>query len=326
MSGTSPLDVVLGTGALGRAVAGELLRRGRRVRLVNRSGRLPEPPPGAQTRAADLTDPAQTQATCSGADTVYLCANVPYTDWPAKWPPLAAGILEGVARAGAKLVYGDNLYSYGPVPGPLHEDLPNAATGVKGRVRMGIATRFLEAHRAGRVRVAIGRASDFYGPWATDSSLLGSRVIPAALAGKPGQVIGDVDQPHTFTFIRDYARGLATLGAREEALGGVWHVPSAETTTQRALLAMVWHEAGGGAARFSAAPGWLVRALGLFSPIMRELAEMLYEWEQPYVVDHSKFERAFGAETTPHREAIRETVAWFRERAVAPRELPAAPR
>lgn len=312
MSGAGPLDVVLGTGALGRAVAAELVARGRRVRLVNRSGRLDGAPEGAEVRAADLTDPGAARSACAGADTAYLCANVPYTDWPVKWPPLAAGILEGGAQAGVKLVYGDNLYAYGPVDGPLYEDRPAAAIGVKGRVRAGIAARFLDAHRAGRLRVTIGRASDFYGPWATDSSLLGARVIPAALAGGTGQVIGDVDQPHTFTFIRDYARGLATLGASDEALGQTWHVPSAPTTTQRELLGLVWEAAGAGAPRFRAAPGGLVRALGLFSPIMRELAEMLYEWERPYVVDHSKFERAFGAPTTPHREAIRETVAWFR--------------
>ncbi len=314
------LDVVLGTGALGRAVADELLARGRRVRLVNRSGRLAEPPAGAELRAANLADAAAAAAVCAGADTTYLCANVPYTDWPAQWPPLAAGILEGAARAGTRLVYGDNLYSYGPVDGPLREDLPPAATGRKGRIRAGIAADFLAAHRAGRVRVAIGRASDFYGPWATDASLLGSRVIPAALAGRSALVIGNVDVPHTFTFIRDYARGLATLAARDEALGRVWHVPSAATTTQRELLRLVWNEAGAGRPRFRAARGWLVRSLGLASPMLRELAEMLYEWERPYVVDHSRFERAFGAATTPHQDAIRETVAWFRGR--EPRRQP----
>jgi len=312
---TPDLDVVLGTGALGRAVADELLALGRRVRLVNRSGRLEQPPAGAALHAADLTDAGAAAAACAGGATAYLCANVPYTDWPARWPALAAGTLEGASRAGARLVYGDNLYAYGPVDGPLREDLPYAATGAKGRVRAAIATRFLEAHRAGRVRVTIGRASDFYGPWATDSSLLGSRVIPAALAGKTAQVIGDVDQPHTFTFIRDYARGLVALGTRDEALGQAWHVPSAGTVTQRALLALVWQEAGTGAPRFSAAPGWMVRGLGLFVPLMRELGEMMYEWERPYVVDHSKFEKAFGAAPTPHRDAIRETVAWFRGRA-----------
>jgi nucleoside-diphosphate-sugar epimerase len=306
------LDVVLGTGALGRAVAEESARQGHRVRLVNRRGRMAEPPADAGLHAADLTDARAAQAACAGAATVYLCANVPYTDWPARWPPLAAGVLEGVARAGARLVYGDNLYAYGPAAGPLHEDLPYAATGAKGRVRAEIADRLLAAHRAGRVRVTIGRASDFYGPWATDSSLLGSRVVPAALTGGTGQVIGNVDLPHTFTYIRDYARALVTLGLRDEALGRAWHVPSAETMTQRALLRLVWEEAGAGAPRFRSARGWLVSALGLVSPLMRELAEMMYEWERPFVVDHARFAQAFGADPTPHREALRETVAWFR--------------
>jgi nucleoside-diphosphate-sugar epimerase len=307
------LHVVLGSGPLGRAVAEECRARGLRVRLVNRRGRMAGPPAGAEVRGADLTDHALGRAACEGAAAVYLCANVPYTDWVAGWPPLAEGALAAATAVGARLVYGDNLYMYGPHDGPLREDLPYAATGRKGRVRAAIATRFLEAHRAGTVKVAIGRASDFYGPWAADGSLLGMRVIPAALAGSAGQVLGDVDQPHTFTFIRDYARGLVTLGTRDEALGRVWHVPSAPTTTQRALLQMVWEECGQqGPARFKAAPGWLVGAMGLFVPIMRELAEMMYEWEKPYVVDHSAYAAVFGDTTTPHREAIIETVAWFR--------------
>jgi nucleoside-diphosphate-sugar epimerase len=312
------MDVVLGAGALGRAVADELLTAGRRVRLVNRGGRVPAAPAGVTTHAADLTDPAAAAAACAGATTAYVCANVPYTEWPRLWPPLAAGILEGASRAGARLVYGDNLYGYGHVAGPLREDAPVAATGRKGRIRAAIAASYLEAHRAGRVRVAIGRASDFYGPWAEGSSLLGSRVIPAALAGRAGSVIGDIDQPHTYTFIRDYARGLVTLGTREEALGQAWHVPSAPTVTTRELLRIVWRECGqAGEPRVRALRGWAVRLLGLASPIMRELAEMMYEWEHPWVVDHAAFERAFGASPTPHDQALRETVAWFRARAGA---------
>ncbi len=314
---TSPPDlhVVLGTGPLGRAVAEEALRHGLRVRLVSRSGRMAAPPAGADVRAADLTDAAAGGAACAGAAVVYLCANVPYTDWIERWPPLAEGVLAAATAAGARLVYGDNLYMYGPVAGPLREDLPYAATARKGRVRAAIAARLLEAHRAGTVRVALGRASDFYGPWATEGSALGVRVIPQALAGQAGQVLGDVDQPHTFTFIRDYARGLITLGLRDEALGRAWHVPSAATTTQRALLQLVWEECGQtGPARFRAAPGWMVGAMGWFMPLMRELAEMMYEWERPYVVDHSAYAKVFGDATTPHREALAETVAWFRSR------------
>jgi len=314
VSSAEPLDVVLGTGALGRAVASHLLRDGRRVRLVNRSGHLAEPPPGAALHAADLTDPAAARQACAGASTIYLCANVPYTDWPRRWPPLAAGILEGAIASGAKLVYGDNLYAYGPVNGPIREDCPAAATGRKGRVRAAIATLFLQAHRDGKARVAIGRASDFFGPWAAETSAIGSRVVPAALAGKRGMVLGDIDQRHTYTYIDDYARGLITLGTRDAALGQSWHVPSAPTTTTRAMLDMVWAEAGTGKPRVTTMRHGMVKLVGLFSPIVRELDEMMYEWDRPYVVDHAKFERAFGAPVTPHAEAIRDTVAWFRSR------------
>lgn len=306
------LDVVLGTGALGRAVASRLLGAERRVRLVNRSGRMEQAPQGAELQAADLTDHDSARRVCAGAETVYLCANVPYTHWPQRWPPLAAGILAGAIASGAKLVYGDNLYAYGPVNGPIREDCPEMATGKKGKVRAELTQLFLAAHRAGQVRVAVGRASDFFGPWAAETSAIGSRVVPAALTGKRGMVLGDIDQPHTYTYIDDYARGLITLGTRDEALGQVWHVPSAPTTTSRALLERVWAEAETGKPRVMTMRRGMVRLVGLFNPLVRELDEMMYEWEKPYVVDHSKFERAFGAPVTPHAEAIRSTVGWFR--------------
>jgi nucleoside-diphosphate-sugar epimerase len=315
----SEKDVVLGTGALGRAVARQLLQAGRRVRLVNRSGQLDEPPAGAELHRADLTDPAAAALACAGSQTAYLCANVPYNDWPRQWPPLVAGILAGAIASGAKLVYGDNLYAYGPVNGPIREDCPEVATGKKGRLRARLAKPFLDAHRAGQVRVAIGRASDFFGPWAAETSAIGSRVIPAALAGRRGMVLGDIDQPHTYTYIDDYARGLVTLGTRDEALGQIWHVPSAATTTTRKMLEMVWAEAGGssqaaGKLNVMVMRRGMVKVVGLFNPIVRELDEMMYEWEKPYVVDHSKFERVFGTHVTAHDQAIADTVAWFRSR------------
>jgi nucleoside-diphosphate-sugar epimerase len=282
--------------------------------MINRSGRLEDPPAGAELQAADLNDHDAARQACAGAASIYLCANVPYTDWPRGWPPLAAGILAAATASGAKLVFGDNLYSYGPVDGPIREDCPAVATGKKGRLRAQLAETFLAAHRAGQVRVAIGRASDFFGPWAEQTSALGSRVVPAALSGKRGMVLGDIDRLHTYTYIDDYARGLVTLGSRDAALGQVWHVPSAPTLTTRALLEMVWAEAGTGKPRVMAMRRGMVKVVGLFNPLVRELDEMMYEWEKPYVVDHSKFERAFGATITPHAEAIRNTVAWFRNR------------
>ena len=308
------LHVIAGSGPLGLAVMRELVARGARVRMVNRGGRAPAPA-GVEVVAADMTELAAARRACAAASVVYNCINAPYTDWPAQLPALWNGVLEGAAAAGARLVCGDNLYMYGPAgaaAGALRETLPNAATGRKGATRARIATAVLDAHRAGRVRATIGRASDFYGPWVRTAAF-GERVFAAALAGKPVSVLGNPDTLHTYTYIDDFARALVTLGAEERALGDVWHVPSAPTVTTRELVAMVG-EALGRKLTLRAAPAWLVGALGLVSPIMRELKETAYQFASPFVVDHTKFERAFGAEVTPHRAAITRTLEWFKNR------------
>lgn len=305
------LHVIFGTGPLGMAVMQELLSRGKRVRIVNRSGRA-EVPAAIEVVKADATDPVSTRAACRDAAVIYNCTKPPYTEWPDKFPPIMNGIIDGAQQAGAKLVYADNLYMYGQVNGALTETLPYKATGHKGRTRAQMATTLMEAHTAGKVRVAICRASDFFGPGVLESAL-GERVFAAAIAGKPAEVLGALDFPHTYTYIDDFARALVTMGEREEALGQVWHSPSAETITTRQFLNMVYAEAGQ-TPKFRVAPRALVTLLGLFSPTMRELKEMLYTFEQPFVVDHRKYAQAFGDHTTPHAVAIRQTLAWYRGR------------
>lgn len=313
MTSQPELHVIIGAGPVGQALMHELLARGRRVRIVNRGGQL-SAPPAAEVRAGDATDPAAMRALCAGATAVYNCTNAPYTDWPRQFPPLQAGVLAGAAAAGAKLIAIDNLYAYGPTGGALlTEALPPAATTRKGRTRASMAADLLAAHARGEVRVAIGRASDYFGPGARDSAV-GARVFVPALAGKPAQLIGPLDLPHTYSYIPDIAHGLATLGENDVALGRIWHLPNAPTVTTREFLGMVFDEAGY-PPRIQALPGWLVRGLGLATPMMRELAEMLYEFEEPFVVDHSAFAKAFGTRITPLRDAIRATLAWYRSQA-----------
>ena len=156
--------------------------------------------------------------------------------------------------------------------------------------------------------MAIGRASDYFGPGVLVSAA-GEQVFGRAVRGKSAQVAGDPDQPHTYTYAPDVGRGLVILGEREEALGQAWHLPSPETLTTRQFVEMIFEEVGK-PARIQAAPKILLRAMGLFDPGMREMIEMLYEFEEPFVVDHSKFQQAFGEQATPLREAIGETVRW----------------
>jgi nucleoside-diphosphate-sugar epimerase len=310
------LHVVMGaSGGIGGALVGELARRGRRVRAVNRRGDAPGPS-GVERLAADVATPEGAKAAAAGAAVVYHCAQPPYTDWPAAFPPLTEAIAEGAAAAGAKLVLADNLYAYGPHDGPLTEDLPAAATGPKGRVRAEMADRLLASHREGRLRVAIGRASNYYGPGGRNS-VTGDRLFKAAVAGRTVRWVGRLDQPHTLSYLGDVAAGLATLGEQDRADGQVWHLPASDPLTGRGFLELVV-AASGGRSRIATSSAAMVRVAGVFVPFIREVGEVLYEFQAPYVVDWSKFQRAFGpVSPTPHAEAVARTVDWFRSYGVS---------
>ncbi len=307
------VHVVFGAGALGLAVMHELSRQGKRVRLVNRSG-IAVVPASVEVVKGDAADPASTRQVCRDATVVYSCINAPYADWAALFPPMQASIIQGAAVANAKLVVAENLYMYGPVSGSITEALPFHPTTRKGRVRAKMAEELMAAHRAGIVRATSGRASDFYGPGAGSQGIFGDRIIPPLLAGKTVSVLGKLDVPHTYTYITDFGKGLVLLGAHEEALGKTWHIPNAPTLTTRQMLTLFFEEAHL-PPRMGSVPDLLVRMLGLVNPLLREVAEMLYEFNEPFVVDSSKFVQAFGDIATPHREAVRQTLEWFRLRA-----------
>lgn len=310
-TGIDELHVVVGTGPLGIAVMEELLRKGKSVRMVNRSGRA-SVPSGIQVVQGDAANRESIGQACKGASVIYHCAKAAYTEWPEKFPPIMNGIIDAAAKEKAKVVYGDNLYMYGSKHQVLTEDLPNGATGHKGRTRAQMADMLLEAHHSGKVRAAIGRGADFYGPGVLESSL-GERIFQAALDGRAAEVLGNIDIPHTYLYIRDFAKGLVTLGEREEALGQVWHIPGAATITTRQIVNMVY-EAAGKRTKFRIAPKFFVYLMGLFNANMREIKETLYLFEKPFIVNTSKYEQAFGRDTTPHKLGIAETMDWFRNR------------
>lgn len=308
----SELHVVFGAGPLGRSVVEELVRRGKRVRVVSRSGKMAEAPAGAELAAGDLYNSGVVRDLTQGAAVAYQCAQPHYWEWPQKFPPLQAAILEGLTGTGTKLVIGENTYMYGDTDGrPLTEDLPHAAHTRKGKVRAAMSEAALAAHRAGRVPVAIGRGSDFFGPWALGSSH-GERVFYPALEGKAASFGAKLDLPHTATYIGDFGKALVILGERDQALGQAWHVPNDRPEiTQRQFAELVYREAGQ-PVKASGVSRWMMAIVGLFIPGARESVEMMYEFEKPFVVDSGKFERAFGVKATPIEEAIRATVAWYR--------------
>jgi nucleoside-diphosphate-sugar epimerase len=177
MTDNEELHVVFGTGPVGMAVMDALMQRGKRVRMVNRSGRA-RVPDSVEVLGGNATDETFAREASEGASVIYFSLNPPYDKWPELFPPLQAGVLEGAASAGAKLVAMENLYMYGPTDGrQLTEDLPLAPNTRKGSVRARMSEELMEAHRSGKVRVAIGRASDYFGPRVLSSGLPESRSL-----------------------------------------------------------------------------------------------------------------------------------------------------
>lgn len=310
----SGFHVVLGaSGGIGGAVVRELVARGLEACAVSRGGDAAVPD-GVIRRAADVTTEVGARAACEGASVVYHAVQPPYHRWVEEFPRLNRAVTDAVAREGAKLAFVDNLYMYAPVAGPITEESPQQPSSRKGRLRKELADELLTAHASGRLRVTIGRASDYYGPGGRNS-IAGETLFGAAVAGKSVRWPGSADQPRGFSYLPDAARALVTLGASDRADGRAWIVPSAPPLTARALLTLVERELGR-PIKLAVTSKLAMRLAGLFVPQARELPDIWYQFSAPFVADGSSFETAFGSfGPTPHEVGVPATVAWFRSQA-----------
>ena len=306
-------NVIIGTGPLAYWVMHELIDSGKSVLLLNRSGKVAfKLPEMAEISACDASNPNEVYENCKGADVVYHCAMPPYTRWPELFPPLMQGIVNGISRTNAKLIFGDNLYMYGPTGGKqLTEDLPYAASGHKGKTRALMAELLLNSHAEGKIRTAIGRGSDFFGPHVVNAAF-GEMFFDPAFNNKPVNLLGNIDQLHSLTYIKDFAKALIIMGEDDRALGKSWHVPCPKAIPVRNVVEIIEQEMGV-KIKSRVAGRFIISIMGLFNPMIREVKEMLYTWEEPYVVDSSRFEKEFGMKATPLDVCMKETVEWFRE-------------
>lgn len=310
----SNLQVIFGTGPLGQSVMRALLSRENvQIRMINRSGKRGTIPDQVEVIASDAYDVDKVKAVTQGTSVVYQCAQPAYNKWVEEFPPLQTAILNGVAANNAKLIVGENLYMYGDTAGaPIHEKLPYHAQGHKGKTRAAMSKQLFDAHQAGKVQVAMARGSDFYGE-AVKESIIGERVFANLLQGKAASVFGNIDIPHTQTYIGDFGKAMVILGDHEEALGQAWHVPNAgPTITTRDIIQRIATEIGV-EANINVMPKLMFEAISLVHPMLREFRELRYEFEEDYVVDSSKFTETFGDISTPIEQAIRNTVTWYKE-------------
>jgi nucleoside-diphosphate-sugar epimerase len=304
--------VVFGYGAVGQAAVALMVKAGRTVRVAQRS-RPADLPVGVSFQACDVLDGQAVLAAAQGADEILISIGFPYEGkiWRKAWPKAMSHFLAAGEATGARIVFIDNLYMYGPQREALREDMPLTDYCAKPAARAAITRLWMAAVAAGRVRFAALRAPDFYGP-GVRLSHLGDVGFGALAQGKAATLIAPPQTLHDFAYVPDIARAAMTLfDAPDDAYGQAWHVPCAPIQTPRALLAL------GAAAlhvklRVTAMPLWLLGPLGLFVPFLREVGEMRFQWDRPYHVDSQKFARRFWSDATPFEVGVPLTALSFR--------------
>ncbi|MBK9157396.1 MAG: NAD-dependent epimerase/dehydratase family protein [Micropruina sp.] len=298
--------LVLGAGPVGRQTAQILAGNGERVVLASRSGAGPTLA-GVERRALDAGDATVVTEAATGAVALYNCLNpVHYHRWDTEWPPLANAALAAAERSGAVLVTTSNLYAYGRPSGPMVEGQPDAATDVKGRVRAEMWAAALAAHQAGRVRAVEVRAADYLGPGVGGGGVV-TRLVPTLATGGKATSIGDLDQPRTWTDVRDVARTLVAAATNPDAHGRVWHVPSNDVRTQRQVLTELAAQVGNNAPSLGAYSPTTMAILGLFIPVLREMRAIEWQFNAPWIMDSTAAQRAFGLAPTPWKDVVRES-------------------
>ena len=301
--------LVIGYGPVGKATVAKL--KGRKVRVAQRTVPKDLPEDAGFTRC-DVLDAASVRAAVKGTSQIVLSIGFAYERavWRDAWPKAMANVLDAAEAEGARIVFVDNLYMYGPQTVPLREDMALAAYGAKPAVRAAITRQWMAAHDSGRVKVTALRAPDFYGP-DVRTSHLGDLAFGTMAKGKSPMLIVDPDQPHAFAYVPDIARGVVSLlDAPDEDFGQAWHIPCASIHTPREILAIGAAQIGR-KPKVIAIPMGLLPLMGLFMPLMKEMAEMQFQWDRPYEVDASKFAERFWSDATPFEQGVQETLKSF---------------
>jgi nucleoside-diphosphate-sugar epimerase len=303
------MHLVVGAGLIGRPVAERLAARGDTVTIATRSGAAVV---GATARVLDANDPAAFVHAATGASTIFLCTNPPYTDWATQWPPIFEAAIAAASATAARIVVMGNLYPYGAPSGAMAERSPETTTEAKGLIRQAGWAKMRAAHDAGHIRVVEVRASDYFGPGATGTAHLGESFFTAILGSKTAHVVGKPQLAHSWSYLPDIVTTLIAAADYTGDWGRIWHVPS--SIASRTDIAGQLNAHYGTRGKVSGYPQLLLRSLGVINPMMREVWASSYQFVMPYVIDSTETERELGITATPWTEALIATAESYRSK------------
>jgi nucleoside-diphosphate-sugar epimerase len=304
------IHLVVGGGTVGTNLAKKIGATGQSVLLLSRSTNRAEIENVKRVKA-DAASFSSLISAAPKADYIYNCVNPAYNKWEKEWPPINHALIELAKKSGAVLVTCSNLYGYGPYNGVLTEDLPLNASWKNGRVRADMWLKLKELHDAGEIRATEVRGSDYIS--ASDQSRMGDRVVPRLKEGKSVQLLGELDKLHTWTDPDDVANLMMVVAKEEIAWGSPWHVPSNGPMTQRHVIRDIALELGVKDPKVSSVPPLLEKLLGTFNPVIRELRNTAYQFNQPFIMSDERARKAFDLKPKPWKTVIRDLVTQYQK-------------
>lgn len=254
-------------------------------------------------------------AAAEGADVLFHCANVPYHEMVSKLIPLGEAIMEAANQRSMKVVVVDGIYPYGRKQmDKANEEHPKQPHTKKGKTRLAFE-QMLFSSRWNQAQTMIVRLPDYFGPTANQASYLGS-TLESIAAGKPALFIGNMRVPREFVYLPDAAKMIVELAFRDFAYGQNWHIPGAGVISGTEIVRIA--QKASGAVKPVLPLGKIsLSVLGIFLPVMKEIVEMLYLTEDPFILSGEKYERLIGPiPATKFEDAIPATIQQLQSRLV----------
>jgi nucleoside-diphosphate-sugar epimerase len=303
------MQTILGAnGTIGSVLAKELAKHTNKIRLVSRNPRKVND--SDELFPADLSNPANVDQAVEGSDVVYLVVGLDYKleVWQEQWPRLIRATISACIKHNARLVFFDNVYMYDINAIPhMTEESPINPPSKKGAVRKQIAQMIMDEVKAGRLMALIARSADFYGP-NNDKSFVNEMVYKNFLKKMRANWFVNADKKHSFTFTPDAAKATAMLGNTEDAYNSVWHLPTDRNILTGREFVELFSKEMNVPNKIFVMPVWIIKIVGFFVPVLKEMPEMMYQYERDYFFDSSKFEKRFKFVPTTYKEGVKLTV------------------